>query len=190
MSGLALKRIAKNKKTKARSLDLSDCGLTTLPPELGDCVWLEELILGNELPVMKTLLRYISAFLKEEDKANNVLAKGKNNKIVNLDEGLPKLGNLKKLMFWGQPISDLFPLSGEICEAHGIKDELKQSDLSRYFHDIGVFLHFQDHPLLKRDVFLQNQWVTDAVYKILDDTEIAEQKRGRFEKTDRVRLWN
>lgn len=111
MSELALKRIAKNKKTKARSLDLSDCGLTTLPSELGDCIWLEELILGNELPVLKTL-RYVSALLKDGDKANNVIAKRKNNKIVNLDEVLPKLENLKKLIFWDQPISDLSPLSG------------------------------------------------------------------------------
>jgi len=78
----------------------------------------------------------------------------------------------------------------EICEAHGITDELKQSDLSRYFHDLGVFLHFQDNSQLRRDVFLQNQWVTNAVYKILDDTEIAVKKRGRFDKTDLVRLWN
>jgi len=78
----------------------------------------------------------------------------------------------------------------EICEAHGIKDEAKQSDLSHYFHDLGVFLHFQDSPFLRRDVFLQNQWVTDAVYKILDDAAIAVNKRGRFDKTDLARLWN
>ncbi len=78
----------------------------------------------------------------------------------------------------------------EICASHGITDEAKQSDLSRYFHDLGVFLHFQENPLLRRDVFLQNEWVTNAVYKILDDREIAEGKRGRFDKEDLARLWN
>lgn len=78
----------------------------------------------------------------------------------------------------------------EICAAHGITDEAKQSDLSRYFHDLGVFLHFQENPLLRRDVFLQNEWVTNAVYKILDDLEIAVKKRGRFDKGDLARLWN
>lgn len=78
----------------------------------------------------------------------------------------------------------------EICSLHGITDEAKQSDLSRYFHDLGVFLHFQENPLLRRDVFLQNEWVTDAVYKILDDPEIAVKKRGRFDKGDLARLWN
>jgi len=70
------------------------------------------------------------------------------------------------------------------------QDEAKQSDLSRYFHDLGVFLHFQENPLLRRDVFLQNEWVTNAVYKILDDPEIAVKKRGRFDKNDLARLWN
>ena len=78
----------------------------------------------------------------------------------------------------------------KICASHGITDELKQSDLSHYFHDLGVFLHFQDNPLLRRDVFLQNQWVMDAVYKILDDPEISGNQRGRFGKTDLARLWN
>jgi hypothetical protein len=78
----------------------------------------------------------------------------------------------------------------EICATHGITDEAKQSDLSRYFHDLGVFLHYQENPLLRRDAFLQNKWVTDAVYKILDDPEIAGEKRGRFGKNDLDRLWN
>lgn len=77
-----------------------------------------------------------------------------------------------------------------LCEEAGISDPLRQSDLSRYFHDLGVFLHFQDNPLLRRDVFLQNQWVTDAVYKILDDAQIAGPQRGRFDKTDLARLWS
>ncbi len=77
-----------------------------------------------------------------------------------------------------------------ICTVEGIDDQERQAGLSRYFHDLGVFLHFQDNPLLKRDVFLQNQWVTDAVYKILDDAQIADQQRGRFSKADLTRLWH
>ena len=77
-----------------------------------------------------------------------------------------------------------------LCEAEGITDPERQSDLSHYFHDLGIFLHFQDNPLLKRDVFLQNQWVTDAVYKILDDAQIAGAQRGRFTPADLQRLWH
>ena len=78
----------------------------------------------------------------------------------------------------------------EICDSYGIIDEAKQTDLSRYFHDLGVFLHFQENPLLRRDVFLQNEWVTNAVYKILDDPEISMHKRGRFDKNDLARVWD
>jgi len=43
MSELALKLIAKNKKTRATFLDLGNCGLTEVPDEIGDLIWLEGL---------------------------------------------------------------------------------------------------------------------------------------------------
>ena len=43
MSETALQRIADNKKTKNQKLDLSQCDLTALPPELSNCVWLTQL---------------------------------------------------------------------------------------------------------------------------------------------------
>jgi hypothetical protein len=47
MSELALQLIAENKKTRATRLDLGNCGLTELPPEALECVWVEELILSD-----------------------------------------------------------------------------------------------------------------------------------------------
>ena len=47
MSELALKLIAENKKNRNTYLDLGNCGLTELPPELGELVWLETLILSG-----------------------------------------------------------------------------------------------------------------------------------------------
>ena len=52
MSELALKRIAENKAKHARGedarmLDLGNCGLTEVPEEVGELVWLEELNLSN-----------------------------------------------------------------------------------------------------------------------------------------------
>ena len=44
-------------------------------------------------------------------------------------------------------------------------DRSKALHLSQYLHDLGVFLHFQDDPLLARTVILQNQWATEAVYR-------------------------
>ncbi len=43
MSELALSLIEENKKTKAKNLDLGNCGLTEVPLEIGELVWLEEL---------------------------------------------------------------------------------------------------------------------------------------------------
>ena len=47
MSELALKLIAQNRADKNTSLNLGNCDLDSIPPELNECVWLEELILSN-----------------------------------------------------------------------------------------------------------------------------------------------
>jgi Leucine-rich repeat (LRR) protein len=67
-------------------------------------------------------------------------------------------------------------------------DRTKALHLSRYFHDLGVFLHFQDDPLLARTVILQNTWATQAVYRVLDD-EAVKQRHGHFTQQDCTRLW-
>ncbi len=64
----------------------------------------------------------------------------------------------------------------------------KALHLSRYFHDLGVFLHFQDDPLLARTVILQNTWATQAVYRVLDD-ETVKARHGHFDRMDCLRLW-
>jgi hypothetical protein len=67
-------------------------------------------------------------------------------------------------------------------------DREKALHLSRYFHDLGVFLHFQDDPLLARTVILQNTWATEAVFKMLDD-ETVKDRLGRFTQEDCRRVW-
>ncbi len=76
----------------------------------------------------------------------------------------------------------------QLCAEHRIPEEARALDLSRYLHDLGVFLHFQDHPILRNIIVLENSWATDAVYAILDDEEI---KRGSgfFTASDLGRLW-
>jgi hypothetical protein len=53
----------------------------------------------------------------------------------------------------------------------------------------GIFLHFQDNSRLGHYIFLQNKWVTDAVYKILDDEIIETEQKGQFNKNDLPRIW-
>jgi internalin A len=72
-------------------------------------------------------------------------------------------------------------------------DMAKKSDINdpdfvgQYFHDLGVFLHFQDDAILKHRIFLNNQWVISGVYKILDDIEVKN-KLGRFNIEDIKRI--
>ncbi len=76
----------------------------------------------------------------------------------------------------------------QIYKRHLDFDRTKALHLSRYLHDLGVILHFQDDALLAHTVILQNQWATEAVFRILDD-EVVKGQRGRFTKADCERLW-
>jgi hypothetical protein len=53
MSKLALKLIAENKRTGSPYLDLGNCGLTEVPPEIGELVWLEELSFASPYLTLK-----------------------------------------------------------------------------------------------------------------------------------------
>jgi hypothetical protein len=77
----------------------------------------------------------------------------------------------------------------EIYGRHLPPDPTKALFLSQYLHDLGVFLHFQDDPLLSRSVILQNEWATQAVFRILRDKIVIE-NRGRFGLDDCRRLWS
>lgn len=77
----------------------------------------------------------------------------------------------------------------EIYGSHLEFDRQKALFLSQYLHDLGVFLHFQEEPLLKKTVILQNLWATEAVFKILDD-EAIKKAGGQFSKTAAEALWS
>ncbi|SFL80318.1 Ras of Complex, Roc, domain of DAPkinase [Nitrosomonas communis] len=79
---------------------------------------------------------------------------------------------------------DYFDLYGRYLDF----DQTKALHLSRYLHDLGVFLHFQDDPLLRRTVILQNLWATEAVFRILDD-ETVKANFGQFALADCERIW-
>ncbi|MBN1766385.1 MAG: leucine-rich repeat domain-containing protein, partial [Sedimentisphaerales bacterium] len=76
----------------------------------------------------------------------------------------------------------------DICGENGITRIQDALVLSQYFHDIGVFLHFQDDELLNKTIFLKPNWATHAVYKILDD-DLLNLNNGRFDKKDARVIW-
>ena len=76
----------------------------------------------------------------------------------------------------------------QIYGRHLKLDETKALQLSRYLHDLGVFLHFQEDPLLARLVILQNDWATEAVFNVLDD-EATKARYGYFTRADCKQIW-
>ena len=75
-----------------------------------------------------------------------------------------------------------------VCREHGLEDESWQLQLSGYLHDLGVILHFQDNPPLFGTVFINPQWVVNAVYIILESDHVRKQQ-GRFTKKWMFDLW-
>jgi GTPase SAR1 family protein len=76
-----------------------------------------------------------------------------------------------------------------ICGRHGIVEKEDKLQLMGYMHDLGICLHFQDDPLLKKTVILNPEWGTDAVYKVLDN-RIVIQNLGMFTRADLSNIWS
>jgi internalin A len=76
----------------------------------------------------------------------------------------------------------------DICEQHGFTQREDKLQLSGYLHDLGICLHFQNDPLLKKTVILKPAWGTEAVYRVLDDAEV-QKSRGTFTRSQLSRIW-
>jgi internalin A len=104
MPKLAQKIIAQNKKTKDKTLDLGNCGLTKLPEELLDCVWVETLILSGQW--------WVYDLEKKGEIWHSSQNKGEKNQITALLPDLSRLSNLRVLVLNNNPIQDLSPIAG------------------------------------------------------------------------------
>jgi internalin A len=94
MSALAQKLIAECKRTKAKSLDLGNCGLTKIPDEVFDCVWLKNLSFG-------TYYSDKSGFLERTKNEGN------KNEIISIPAKISQLINLKTLSLDNNQIVDI-----------------------------------------------------------------------------------
>lgn len=78
----------------------------------------------------------------------------------------------------------------DICSRYNVGMEEGKS-LSKYLHDLGIILHYQDDPFLKTIVILSPEWATSAVYKILDSQEnILRKRNGVLYISDLPLIWN
>ena len=80
----------------------------------------------------------------------------------------------------------------QICTDCGIGDEKAQNVLSRYLHQLGVFLHFQENTTksLYKLIILNREWATKASYAVFD-AEVVKQNTpsGSFSTGDLAQIW-
>jgi len=105
MSELALRLIRENiekhrRGEDARALDLGNCGMTEVPEEIGECVWVEELVLSGE---------WLDYDLEKIIQTST--NKGITNKIECFPAALSRLVDLKKIILNSNPIRDLSSLT-------------------------------------------------------------------------------
>ncbi len=61
-----------------------------------------------------------------------------------------------------------------ICYEVGLADPEHQRRLIAFLHDLGVVLNYRDDPRLEETNILNPEWVTSAVYKILNDRDLKQ----------------
>lgn len=76
----------------------------------------------------------------------------------------------------------------DLCEENGFTRYEDKLQLSGYLHDLGVCLHFQEDDLLRKTVVLNPTWGTDAVYKVLDNTQVIK-NLGKFNRNNLATIW-
>jgi len=77
----------------------------------------------------------------------------------------------------------------EICRNFEIEKEADQTLILRYFHLLGIVLHFCEDENLCDTLFLDPNWTVDAVYSVLANKDI-EKRHGFIEKSDIDKIWS
>src|SRR4029079_17018003 len=76
----------------------------------------------------------------------------------------------------------------QICLDNGVEEPFFEL-VGRYLHNLGIVLWYHDKDYLRNKMILNPLWAITAVYKIIDDKKIQDNK-GLFDTTDIDRLWN
>jgi small GTP-binding protein len=69
-----------------------------------------------------------------------------------------------------------------ICREHSVIGYDSQTTLVDFLNDLGIVLHFND-PYLKETSVINPRWITEAVYRIINSRELADNK-GILNKDD------
>ena len=95
---------------------------------------------------------------------------------------LERLGNNKKHIQYRE--------YKQICKKYDLLEDKEINSLSKYLHDLGIILHYEEDLLLRNLIILSPEWATGAVYKVLDSQETILKGRGGILKIeDLPRIW-
>jgi internalin A len=75
-----------------------------------------------------------------------------------------------------------------ICSSFGILNEEDQLLILKYFHLLGIVLHFSDDTNLRDFIFLDPNWTVDAIYSFLNTKKLSE-NNGKFNKEELDTIW-
>jgi internalin A len=76
----------------------------------------------------------------------------------------------------------------QLCQSQGITDDLSQTTLIELLHRLGIVLNFRDDPRLEDTHVLNPEWVTNGVYKLLNDNQLITKFRGILDCTQLNRI--
>ncbi|NJN63246.1 MAG: hypothetical protein HC795_18555, partial [Coleofasciculaceae cyanobacterium RL_1_1] len=77
----------------------------------------------------------------------------------------------------------------ELCRNNGFDTEKEMLVASKFLHDLGICLHFQNVRGLRKLLILKPTWATGSIYKILDHKQIKADF-GRFNDDDLETIWD
>ena len=150
MSELARRLIDENKRTRATFLDLGNCGLTKLPEEVGELVWLEGISFswyGNE----RTAHGWRSLKSTNSDWPNALRTIGPLGRLTKLQSvvlrrnpvadfsPLANLHRLQALDVSNTQIADLSPLARETADA-SMSRTRSQDEYNKLIRDCDIFV--------------------------------------------------
>jgi internalin A len=75
-----------------------------------------------------------------------------------------------------------------LCRANGITEVAEMLQISKALHELGICLHFQQG-ILKHQIILKPEWVTNAIYKVVKNDEIVA-NNGCFTTENLQMLWS
>lgn len=111
--------------------------------------------------------------------------------LPHIGAGIPQTWtNIREELFtWQKQVSPIISYKDYInlCQRYGM-DEERSNHLADFFHDLGTFLHFKNNLYLRRNIFLDKEWIVHGIYSVLDSPTVIANS-GEFSYKDLDHLW-